>query len=367
MEEMKMSGSSLGKPHELYGYLVEPPPYPPHLVQDLIVKEGTYGMVSGEGSSAKSLVVQALMVSLASGEKFGMHFTVNGEPRRVMFVDLDQGADTSLRRFAKLVNWPGWENEDKEELAGRIFHYSPIMFSMFEQTYVTDLQKALIENEIDVLVIDCLARTLGGEDENSSSTADAYFKLVKGLQKNAEQHGRTLTVIIIHHQRKAVIQQGGGKIPPAQDNMRGASAWRDSLDFQYHCWKKNDLVGISCLKDRNSEHSGDRKWTFRIYDREDDAGDVVGVRFEYEPDAVEKNTGDVLWSVLSQLTEGRQDKAVGIKTLSEYLKVNMVKGCPHSTVGIKPFLFWLIEAKRAQCSNQNYRARDPHKTFWNVA
>ncbi len=356
--------SSLGKPHDLYGFLKSPPPYPPHVIQDLIVKEGSYGMIFGEASSAKSLLMQALIVSLASGVKFAGNFPLVGEPRKVMFLDLDQGADTSLRRFAKLVNWSGWEDGDKEDLADRIFHYSPMMFSMFEQENLDDLVKALKENQIDVLVIDCLARTLGGMDENLTGTADAYFKQVRGLQKATQIDGRILTVIILHHQRKAAVMQSGGKLPP-QDDMRGASGWRDSLDFQMKASKKNDLVWLTKLKERNAEVP-EGKWTFRLHDRYDDNGDGVAVRFEYDPDAAEKQAADTLWSELSIVTEGNKDLAVGIKALSEHLKTAMTKGIPHSSVGIKPLLYRLCEAKRVQCSNQDYRARDPHKKYWAV-
>lgn len=357
--------STLGKPHELYGFLKSPPPYPPHVIQELVVKEGSYGMIFGEASSAKSLLMQALIVSLASGRKFAGNFPVIGEPRKVMFLDLDQGADTSLRRFAKLVNWAEWEDEDKEDLADRIFHYSPMMFSMFEQENLNDLVKALKENQIDVLVIDCLARTLGGMDENLTGTADAYFKTVRGLQKAAQIDGRQLTVVILHHQRKAsAMMPGGGKLPP-QDDMRGASGWRDSLDFQMKAAKKNDLVWLTKLKERNAEIAGG-KWVFRIYDRFDDMGDGVAVRFEYEPDAAEKDAANVLWSELSVITEGNKDLAVGIKALSEHLKEGHVKGVAHSTAGLKPLLYRLCEEKRVQCSNQDYRARDPHKKYWVV-
>lgn len=360
-----MSKSVLGKPHDLYGYLVAPPPYPVHLLQDLIVKEGTYGMLFGEASSAKSLIIQAIMVALASGEKFAGHFAVNGGARNVLFADFDQGADTSLRRFAKLVNWPEWENEAKESLAEHIFHYSPISpFAMAENAHMADLVEALKENKIDVLVVDCLARTLGGEDENESRTADGYFKRVKTLQEISLMDGRPLTVVILHHSRKQIAMQGGGKLPP-HDDMRGASGWRDSLDFQIKAWKRGDVVGLNKLKERNAEVP-EAKFTFRIHDKFDDQGEPLAVKFEYEPEAELVNQMNLLWSELSLVTEGRQDKAVGIKALSELLKANFTKGIPHSTAGIKPILYGLCEIKRAQCSNPDYQARDAHKKYWNV-
>ena len=359
-------GSILGKPNDLYGYLIHPPEYPIHLMNDLLVKEGTYGMVFGEASSAKSLIVQAMIVAIASGEKFAGHFSVNGGTRNVLFLDLDQGADTSLRRFAKLVNWPSYEDDWKEGLAEHIFHYSPTKpFTVFEPAHCAELASEIKENQIDMLVIDCLARTLGGGDENATTTADQYFKAIKILQDISLRDGRPLTVLIVHHSRKAPVGNGQGAKAPLHDDMRGASGWRDSLDFQIRATKKRDLVWLTKLKERNAE-TPDGKWCFRIYDRMDEHGDGIGVKFNYEPDAEIQNQAAILWSELSKITEGNKDKAIGLKALSDDLKARAVAGIPHSTGGLKPILFHLCEAKKVQCTNQEYAARDPHKRFWAV-
>ena len=160
------------------------------------------------------------------------------------------------------------------------------------------------------------------------------------------------------------MQQGGGKLPP-HDDMRGASGWRDSLDFQIRAAKKNDIVFLTKLKDRNSENP-DETWQFRIKDNPDSNGDNQSVRFVYEPGAMLKNQGDLLWSELSQITQGDRDKAVKLGHLANYLKDNKIKGLPHSTLGVRPILYHLCEVGRAQCSVQDFRAKNPHKVFWNV-
>jgi hypothetical protein len=357
------NGHVLGAPHDVFTYLVSPPEYPDHVVQDIIVKEGTYGMIFGEASSAKSLIAQALILALASGERFAGHFPVVGGHRNVLFLDLDQGADTSLRRFAKLCNWDEYDEDWKEMVANRVFHFSPIMpFSLIAD--ISELANQIKMNDIDVLVIDCLARTLGGMDENTTQAADAYFQRVKALQKLSLDNGRPLTVIVVHHSRKVPPQVGGGKLPP-QDDMRGASAWRDSLDFQIRAWKRGDLVGLNKLKERNAEVP-DGRYTFRIVDKFDQHMDAVAVRFVYEPDAEIRNAGDVVWGEMRQLTEGQQDKGIKLADLSTYLKLNKVKGTPHTGSSLRAVVYMLCRAGRVQCSRQDFQARDPRKVFWTV-
>jgi hypothetical protein len=135
------------------------------------------------------------------------------------------------------------------------------------------------------------------------------------------------------------------------------------LDFQIRAWKKGDVVGLTKLKDRNSEVP-EGKFMLRLHDRVDDAGTPVGVRFEFEPDADVKDQSVVLLEALRRVTGGEAERGVGIKRLADVLKAEMVKGVPHSPLGIRKPLLLLCKQGEVLCSNSDAEARDPHKRFW---
>lgn len=357
----------LGKPTNLASFLLSPPAEPEPIVKDILVKEGTYGMLFGTAASAKSFLLQALMVDLAMGEKFfaeGVATDMDGtDGRRITFLDFDQGEDTTMRRFWKLANWAKYSGAE-EVLGEKIAHFCPPNpFDMFNGDHQAELAAHLKEHRTDVLVIDCLARTLGDADENSTATANQYFRVVKVLQEICKQDGHPLTVIVVHHQRKAQTQTQNGNAAPQAEEMRGASGWRDSLDFQWQVWKRGDVVGLSKRKERNAQNC-DLKMTFRMVDREDPtSGETVAVKFIYETDADIKVMAEVVWSGLSALTGGIQAKGVGPKELFDYLRAMNVDKRPNRTQQ-RDALAYLQKAGRISCSEQDIRSRNPKKTVW---
>ena len=104
-----------------------------------------------------------------------------------------------------------------------------------------------------LVVVDTLNRTYGGEDENSSADMSRYIQWWSELAKvHYEAHNRRFTLILVHH-----VAKGSGK-------ARGSSALTASVDVVMGMERDegSPVTSVKCQKLKTAPHF--RPWQFNL-------------------------------------------------------------------------------------------------------
>lgn len=198
----------------------EPDPYISRLLYPR-----SFMMVAGPPKSMKSLWVQHMMVSGASGEDF-FGFT-SPRPLRVFYINAEM--DYFLfRRRVQDMNLPLWQ---LEKLSQNMLVTDRFKFLVDHNggPKLVDLAHQYFgDNPPDVIVIDPLANIFPGEDENSNTEMMKF--LTGNLEALREKINPDAALLVVHHAAKALAQQRqAGGVDPF-NAIRGAGALRGYYD-----------------------------------------------------------------------------------------------------------------------------------------
>lgn len=187
------------------------------LVEKLGIGPGPYTLVAGLGFSRKTLSVQAMAATIASG--VGLVWNrFEAAHGKVVHVDYDQGVHLTVLRYQRLALdmhvWGElWDN--LEVVANTTKPY------LDSEASLRELEKLCAGRAL--CIIDALRGAFPSVDENSS-------EIRKWLDKLSGVSMRTgCTVIVIHHGRKPSKQDGGaGEL--AGSGIRGSTAIYDGAE-----------------------------------------------------------------------------------------------------------------------------------------
>jgi hypothetical protein len=107
------------------------------------------------------------------------------------------------------------------------------------------LLKTTASHNPALIVLDTLARTMVGADENTSKDVGEWVNAARQLQ----QHTKA-TVLTLHHTVKRTLKSK----PPSE---RGSSALRGAADTMMAVAKKNTHLTLSCVKMKDEEEFKD--------------------------------------------------------------------------------------------------------------
>ena len=96
-----------------------------------------------------------------------------------------------------------------------------------------------------MIVLDTLARTMVGADENTAKDVGEWIQNAQKLQEKTKA-----TVLTLHHTVKRTA-----KNKPAAE--RGSSALRGAADTMMAVTKNNNALTLSCVKQKDSEEFDD--------------------------------------------------------------------------------------------------------------
>lgn len=172
-------------------------------------------MIAGYGFSGKTVAAQSLLVSLASGHAiWGVYG--GGKPRRVLHIDLEQGARLTRRRYQRIALAM---RVDLPELG------DDIALAAMPGLQLCDAHvpswRALMGGR-DLILVDSLRAATRGQDENSSEIRGG-LDMLGGLSEETGCH-----VLLLHHARKPTEGSAGGAY-----SIRGSGAIFDGLDSAY--------------------------------------------------------------------------------------------------------------------------------------
>lgn len=210
-----------------------PPPEATFLVAEGILPKGGRLLVSGAPKVGKSIYVQNLVLSLASGIPFLRKFAID-HPTRVLLLDRELSRRALYDRLSALMgDRPGYQAAAENLL---IDHDHNIRI---DQQHADETLIQLIEqNGVEVLVLDTAYKFFSGDMESTTSVNKALGTLDKVIAQTG------VSVVLTHHHRKS---SGGGKGKedgPHPDQVVGSFLWTG--------WP-NGTVLLNFAKDRVKE------------------------------------------------------------------------------------------------------------------
>lgn len=219
------------------------------LVAGLGIKPGPPVMFAARSGIGKSVVLQAAAVDSALGKPWWGAFPVQRK-LKILWVDLEQGEQTTLLRFKRLALALDLTPDD---LLGQLeVRFSPEL--------ATAAQVATLLAGYDIAFFDCFRVLAGGIDENDSRSREPL-----DILSQASDASKCAT-IIIHHGRKEVENNRGG----ARDATRGSSAIQDACDAVYHFGRDGDLaegpIECTCTKTPRATGKAPKDWVLEIED-----------------------------------------------------------------------------------------------------
>ncbi len=180
----------------------------------LVAGGGAPHIVAGYGYAGKTVSLQAMLVSLASGTPVWGAYAVR--PRRVRHVDKEQGDSLTRRRYQRLAKAAGVDLAGLGDAIG-----AAIMPPLTLTSGCADLWRRIMDGT-DLVLVDSMRAASPGQDENSSD-------IRAGLDMLGEISNETgCRALVIHHARKPSEDAPGGRF-----SIRGSSAIFDALDCAY--------------------------------------------------------------------------------------------------------------------------------------
>jgi hypothetical protein len=177
---------------------------PPPIVPGWISK-GDLAIFYGPPKAAKSLLVQDLVNSRGTNRHWLNH---TAEPGTTLYLTGEGSVGLGKRNRA-------WEDHNGTPITG--VHYLPGSISLMNEIMVCDITELAAELQVDLIVIDTIARAMAGGDENSTSDMGrlvAYLDYIRGETGAA--------AIGIHHTGKDETK-----------GMRGSTALLGAVDSTF--------------------------------------------------------------------------------------------------------------------------------------
>lgn len=198
------------------------------------IKENSFGLVFGPSKSGKTIFCENFAMKIAMGSKDYFGHKLSGEPKKVLFIGLEEHwgnrAERNLKQYGAL-------SEAEKVLINENFRYQTINFQqmILSDNDWEDLENIIIDSEAKVVVVDSITRMTTGKIEN----ADVAGKIMRKLR--AICYENNITLIAIHHTPKM------GDDAITMDKIKGSAVFAQESDFAIGINKTSK--GNSYMKD----------------------------------------------------------------------------------------------------------------------
>lgn len=199
------------------------------LVDDLVPARALV-TVYGPPGSYKSFLVLDWALSVASGRSWHGRDVRQGS---VVYVAAEGAPGIRKRALA-------WLKANPDADPGDRFRVVPRAVNMLDADSVLDLRQALreeLEDEPALIIVDTLARSMPGGEENSSTDMGLVVEAADTLR-----HDYKATVVFVHHAGKDESrgERGSTALSGAMDARYQVSAQKESLRATLKCHKMKD-------------------------------------------------------------------------------------------------------------------------------
>jgi KaiC/GvpD/RAD55 family RecA-like ATPase len=184
------------------------------------IPEGSKGMIVGVAKTGKTTFAENLAISAAVGRKSFFGSNMDGKPKKVLFINLEESIRLRSRRNAKQIKRL---SEEEFELFSENYYSTPGNFPEFLNSDEDweKVSKYIEAVNPDLLFIDSISRMCVGEIERSVVAQNFVQKFNTYIMKF------DITTIVIHHNTK------GNDNPTSQDNIAGSRFILQEFEFAY--------------------------------------------------------------------------------------------------------------------------------------
>jgi len=197
---------------------VEKTPEPDFIWKGIPV--GSKGLITGVAKTGKTTFAENLAISAAVGRKSFFGSKMDGKPKKVLFINLEESVRLRSRRNSKQIKRL---NKEELKLFSDNYYSTPSDFPEFLNSE-DDWKKVSEYIEAvgpDILFIDSISRMCVGEIERSIVAQNFVQKFNEYIMKF------DVTTIVIHHNTK------GNDNPISQDNIAGSRFILQEFEFAY--------------------------------------------------------------------------------------------------------------------------------------
>lgn len=184
------------------------------------IKEKSFGLVFGPSKSGKTIFCENLAHKLATGSQDYFGYPLDGKPKKVLFLGLEEFWESRIERNIQQIN-PLSQSE--KELINSNFLYQPIDFkrNITKKEHWKELELLIQNSEAEVVFIDSITRLNPGKIEQS----DTAEQIMQNLRSITYDNG--ITMICIHHTPKMYDSL------ITIDKIKGSSVFAQESDFAF--------------------------------------------------------------------------------------------------------------------------------------
>lgn len=182
------------------------------------IKEKSFGLVFGPSKSGKTIFCENLAMKLAIGAKDCFGHKLPGEPKKVLFIGLEEfwksRAERNKKQFEAL-------SPEEQKLLNKNYMYQLMDFPrhVIDAAGWEKLENLVDVSKADVVIIDSITRLNHGRLEDSKTAEEILSKLREIC------YSKSITLICIHHTPKM-----NGNIL-TMDSIKGSTVFAQESDF----------------------------------------------------------------------------------------------------------------------------------------
>lgn len=210
----------------------------PYLVADVLPESATTFLV-GESGAGKSFVATAIGLAVATGQ---MALNKRVKRGRVLYIAGEGQKGLKLRIQA----WLAVTKERLEPGALRLVQASP---QLVDTAAVEQLRRYVEEHQIDLVILDTLARSNVGADENSAQDQGIAVAALDRIRSGYE----FCTIMVVHHAGKGGQYRGSTALKAAADTMIAVTREGPGEPIKVEVTKQKDgeegVIGLFDLYD----------------------------------------------------------------------------------------------------------------------
>lgn len=197
---------------------LDPPPESVFLVSHGLLPRGGRLLVTGAPKVGKSIFIETMVLSIASGLPFLRQFEMANDGltpgHRVLILDRELSERSLYDRFNALIaDRRGYSVAEDKLLIDHKFR-----LQLDTPNAANNLKNLVLENNAEVVVLDTAYKFFTGDMENAKSVAKAFATIDEVIMETG------VSVILTHHHRKGGAQ-GARLAAPDADQVMGSFLW----------------------------------------------------------------------------------------------------------------------------------------------
>ncbi len=193
------------------------------------INDKSFGLIFGPPKSGKTIFCENLAMNIAMGKKEFFGYKLDGIPKKVLFVGLEEFWVERGRRNKKQFDSLSEENQALVE-SNYIYQAKDFARNIITDEDFNNLEKMIIESKAEVVFIDSITRMNHGKIENSD-TAEKIMQTLRNIC-----YDNDITLICIHHTPKMKDEM------ITMDKIKGSGVFAQEADF---------AIGVNCSTRKN--------------------------------------------------------------------------------------------------------------------